>query len=178
MQCIQLSYMHKPHISKHMARRNGNIFVKRIVVAVDGSVHSERALNYAIQLAKAFGAEMQIVHAIKQIEITKTIVTQTFSSKAALSADELYEGLKREASKWMEKYERKAKSAGIDEVTIRVLAEAGKSEVQMITGHADAVKADMIVMGSRGLGTFKRLVLGSVASGVVSHALCPVLVVR
>jgi nucleotide-binding universal stress UspA family protein len=36
----------------------------------------------------------------------------------------------------------------------------------------------MIVIGSRGLGTLKRLVLGSVASGVVSHALCPVLVVR
>jgi nucleotide-binding universal stress UspA family protein len=158
--------------------RNGNIFVKRIVVAVDGSVHSEKALDYGIRLAKAFGAEMQIVHAIKHVEITKTIMTQTFSSKAALTADELYEGLKREASKWMEKYERKAKAAGVAKVTTRILAEVGKSEVQMITELADGVKADMIVMGSRGLGTFKRLVLGSVASGVVSHASCPVFVVR
>lgn len=156
----------------------GDIFVKRIVVAVDGSVHSEKALDHAIKLAKAFGAEMQIVHAIKHVEITKTIVTQTFSSKAALTADELYEGLKREAAKWMEKYERKAKAAGVAKVTTRILAEVGKSEVQMITEYAEEVRADMIVMGSRGLGTFKRLVLGSVASGVVSHALCPVFVVR
>lgn len=154
------------------------MFLKRIVVAVDGSVHSEKALDYAIKLAKALEAEMQIVHAVKHVEITRTIVTQSFSSRAALSADELYEGLKREASKWMEKYERKAKSAGVAKVTIRILAEAGKSEVQMITGHAHAVRADLIVTGSRGLGTFKRLVLGSVASGVVSHSLCPVFVVR
>jgi nucleotide-binding universal stress UspA family protein len=158
--------------------KNGDIFAKRIVVAVDGSVHSEKALNYAIRLARTFGAEVQIVHAIRHIEITKTIMTQTFASKAALTADELYEVLKREASSWMEKYEKKARSAGIANVTTRILAEVGKSEVQMITEYADRVKADMIVMGSRGLGTFKRLVLGSVASGVVSHALCAVLVVR
>lgn len=158
--------------------RSGNIFVKRIVVAVDGSVHSEKALDYAIRLAKAFGAEMQIVHAIKHLEITKTVLTQTSSSKAALTADELYEDLKREAVRWIEDYERKAKAAGVVEVTTRILAVVGKSEVQMITEYADGVKADMIVMGSRGLGTFKRLVFGSVVSGVVSHALCPVFVVR
>lgn len=157
---------------------NSEIFLKRIVVAVDGSAQSEKALDQAIALAKAFGSEMQIVHAIRHGEITKTIVSQTFSSKAALTSDELYDDLKREASKWVEKYERKAKAAGLAEVTTWILAEAGKSEVQMIAEHADAVKADIIVMGSRGLGTFKRLVLGSVASGVVSHALCPVFVVR
>jgi nucleotide-binding universal stress UspA family protein len=48
----------------------------------------------------------------------------------------------------------------------------------MIDERADALKADTKVMRSRGLGTFKRLVLGSIANGVVSHALCPVLVVR
>ncbi len=158
--------------------RNDDILVRRIVVAVDGSAHSEKALDYAIRLAKAFSAEIQIVHAIKHVEITKTILTQAFSSKAALTADELYEGLKREASRWMEKYERKAKSTGVTKVTRKILTQVGKSEVQLITEYADAVKADMIVMGSRGLGTFKRLVLGSVASGVVSHASCPVFIVR
>jgi nucleotide-binding universal stress UspA family protein len=158
--------------------KNDDILVKRIVVAVDGSVHSEKALDYAIRLAKAFGAEVQIVHAIRHVDITKTIVSQTFSSKAALTADELYEGLEREATRWMEKFERRARSAGVAQVTRRILAEVGKSEVQMIAEHADGVKADMIVVGSRGLGTFKRIVLGSVASGVVSHALCPVFVAR
>lgn len=157
---------------------NGDFLLKRIVVAVDGSVHSEKALDQAILLAKAFGSEMQIIHAIRHVDITKTIISQTFSSKAALTSAELYEELKKEASKWIEKYEVKAKAAGVVEVTTRILAEVGKSEVQMLTEYADSVKADMIVIGSRGLGTFKRLVLGSVASGAVSHALCPVFVVR
>ena len=155
-----------------------DVLLKRIVVAVDGSVHSEKGLDYAIKLAKTFRAELQIVHVIKHLEITRTIVTQTFSSKAALASDELHVGLEREVSKWIEQYERKAKSAGVANVTTKILAEVGKSEVQMITEHADAVKADMIVLGSRGLGTFKRLILGSITNGVVNHALCPVFVVR
>jgi nucleotide-binding universal stress UspA family protein len=157
---------------------NRDILARRIIVPVDGSPGSEKALDYAIRLAKAYGAQMQIIHAIRHIELTKTIMRRSFSSKAAFSTDELYEDLKREAYRWIDEYERKAKSAGVTSVTTKILVEVGKSEVQMIAEHADAVKADMIVMGSRGLGTFKRLVLGSIANGVVSHALCPVLVVR
>jgi nucleotide-binding universal stress UspA family protein len=161
-----------------MHKGNRDILMKRIIVPVDGSPVYEKALDYTIRLAKVCGAEMQIIHAIRHIELTKIIMRQSFSSKAAVSAEEVYEDLKREASRWINEYERKAKSAGVISVTTKILVEVGKSEVQMITEHADAVKADIIVMGSRGLGTFKRLVLGSVASGVVSHALCPVLVVR
>jgi nucleotide-binding universal stress UspA family protein len=62
-------------------------------------------------------------------------------------------------------------------ITTKILVEVGKSEVQMIVEYADATKADMIVMGSRGLGALKRLVLGSIANGVVSRVSCPVLVV-
>ena len=161
-----------------MQNRNRDILVRRIVVPVDGSPGSEKALDYAIRLAKAYGAEMQIIHAIRHIELTKTIMSRSFSSKASFSTDELYEDLKSEASRWIVEYERKAKSAGVASITTKILVQVGKSEVQMITEHAEAVKEDMIVMGSRGLGTFKRLVLGSIANGVVSHALCPVLVVR
>lgn len=159
-------------------RDNNNIIARRIIVPVDGSPSSEKALNYAILLARAYGAEMQIIHAIRHIELTKTVMMRSFSSKAAFSTDELYEDLKKEAYRWIDEYERKAKSAGVSNVTAKILVEVGKSEVQMISEYAEAVKADMVVMGSRGLGTFKRLVLGSIAHGVVSHAHCPVLVVR
>lgn len=145
---------------------------------MDGSPGSEKALEYAIQLARVYEAEMQIIHAIRHIELSKTVMRRSFSSKAAFSTEELYEDLKREAYRWIDEYERKAKSAGVTNVTTKILVETGKSEVQMISEHANAVKADMIVMGSRGLGTFKRLVLGSIANGVVSHAHCPVLIVR
>lgn len=54
----------------------------------------------------------------------------------------------------------------------------GESTVEQITDYADREKIDLIVIGTRGLGGFKRLLLGSVSSGVVSHAPCSVLVVR
>lgn len=161
-----------------MQNRNRDILVRRIVVPVDGSHGSEKALDYAIQLAKAYGAEMQIINAIRHIELTKTIMSRSFSSKASFSTDELYEDLKSEASRWIVEYKIKARSAAVASITTKILVQVGKSEVQMITEHAEAVKADTIVMGSRGLGTFKRLVLGSIGNGVVSYALCPVLVVR
>ena len=79
-----------------MQNRNRDILVRRIVVSVDSSPGSEKVLDYAIRLAKAYGAEMQIIHAIRHIELTKTIMSRSYSSKASLSTDELYEDLKRE----------------------------------------------------------------------------------
>jgi nucleotide-binding universal stress UspA family protein len=158
--------------------RNSEILARRIIVTVGGSPGSEKALDYAIQLAKAYGDEMQIIHAIGYIELTKTIMRHSFSSDAVLSTDQLYEEMKRETYRWIDEYERVAKLAGVTSVTTKILVEVVKSEVQMIAEHAGAVKADMIALGSRGLGTFKGLVLGNIAHGVVSHAMCPVLVVR
>jgi len=133
--------------------------------------HAEKALDYTIRLARAFSAERHIIHDVKNVEITKTIMRRTFSSKVELTADALYESLKKEASEWMTKCERKAKAAVIANVTTRILTEVGKSEVQMITEHAQRVKADLKIVGSQGLSTFKRLLLGSIVSGVVSQAL-------
>jgi nucleotide-binding universal stress UspA family protein len=52
------------------------------------------------------------------------------------------------------------------------------SVVQTITDYAVAEKIDLIVIGTRGMGGFKKMLLGSVSSGVVTHAHCDVLVVR
>ena len=52
------------------------------------------------------------------------------------------------------------------------------SVVQTITDYAAAEKIDLIVMGTRGMGGFKKMLLGSVSNGVVTHAQCAVLVVR
>jgi len=56
--------------------------------------------------------------------------------------------------------------------------EASGSTVETIVDFAVREKADLIVMGTRGLGGLKKMVLGSVSSGVVSHAPCSVLIVR
>lgn len=58
------------------------------------------------------------------------------------------------------------------------MVEGATSVVQAITEKALEKGVDLIVVGTRGLGVFKRLLLGSVSKGVVSHAHCSVLVVR
>jgi nucleotide-binding universal stress UspA family protein len=50
--------------------------------------------------------------------------------------------------------------------------------VYAITNYADEKHVDLIVVGSRGMGGFKRMLLGSVSSGILNHAHCSVLVVR
>jgi nucleotide-binding universal stress UspA family protein len=154
-----------------------DILAWRIIVPVDGSPGSQKALDYAVRLAKTYGAEMQIIHAIRHLELTKTIIRRSLSSKAEFPTEKLYEDLKGEAYRWIDEYKNKANPAGMTSITTKILVEVGKSEVQMIVEYADATKADMIVMGSRGLGALKRLVLGSIANGVVSRVSCPVLVV-
>ena len=72
--------------------------------------------------------------------------------------------------------ESKAKKQGIHVKT--EIPEAVSSVVETIINHATKESVDLIVVGTRGLGGFKKMLLGSVSSGIVSHAHCPVLVVR
>src|SRR5881397_2358658 len=58
------------------------------------------------------------------------------------------------------------------------LPEGVSSVVETIISHAAKEHVDLIIVGTRGLGGFKKMLIGSVSSGVISHANCPVLVVR
>jgi nucleotide-binding universal stress UspA family protein len=69
-----------------------------------------------------------------------------------------------------------AKSAGV-EAESKVIQPAA-SVVEGIVDYASSEKIDLIVVGTRGLGGFKKMLLGSVSSGVVAHAPCAVLIVR
>jgi nucleotide-binding universal stress UspA family protein len=91
----------------------------------------------------------------------------------------LVEGFKRArreaALKWLKQIEEAAKKKGI-----RLKSEIldGDSKVDIIIDYANEKSVDLIVMGSRGITGFKRLLLGSVANAVVSNAPCPVMIVR
>jgi len=69
-----------------------------------------------------------------------------------------------------------AKKLGINIKT--ELPEGASSVVETIINHAAKEEVDLIIVGTRGLGGFKKMLIGSVSSGVISHANCPVLVVR
>ena len=147
---------------------------RRIVVAMDGSEDAARALKVAIELAKQSGAELLVATAVPY-----AIGLSGDSADAVGSVQVLadYRRLAREEARQILKEATSlARAAG---VPVRgVLLDQTSSAVEMIVKFAKAEGADLIVSGTRGLSGFKKLLVGSVSSGLVSHASCSVLVVR
>jgi len=139
-----------------------------MLVAVDGSANSKRAADRAISIAKRLGAELYIVTAITIPVLATGAMApslETYFDSMEKDGKALLEGLAAQSRK----EGVKTATAVLDNVTSAVLA---------ITSYADEKHVDMIVVGSRGMGGFKRLLLGSVSSGVLNHAHCSVMVVR
>jgi nucleotide-binding universal stress UspA family protein len=148
---------------------------KRILVAVDGSENAERATKVAIELAGKFGSELIVLHVIGRPSYTYVPMFPSVTPPQAVFDE--YHALSKKAA---EGYVGKAVSlADGSKVKVRGDVQEGRfSVVQGITEYADNEKVDLIIVGTRGLGGFTKLVIGSVSSGVVTHAHCPVLVVR
>ena len=149
----------------------GDVQLKRLMVAVDASENSARAARVAVRWAKVFKAELIIIHVV----LTPRDSFAKISSPAAALAE--YRSLAQvEGQKILDEIASLANSIDVN-VTTRLL-EYSSSVVQSIVEEAANEKVDLIVVGKRGLGKFKQLVVGSVSGGVVSHANCAVLVVK
>ncbi len=149
---------------------------KRILVAVDGSENAERAAKAAVELAQKFGSELIVLHVIARPSYTYVPMFPSVTPPPAKVYDEYYALSKRAAEGCVSRAVSLA-----DGLSLRVrgdVQEGRFSVVEGITEYADNEKVDLIVVGTRGLGGFTKLVIGSVSSGVVTHAHCPVLVVR
>ena len=134
---------------------------KKIMIPYDGSKCAEGALDIAIDMAKKYGSEM--VLATFQAVPALTI-------RAALDRDDQCEIAKKEQEPAIAKIEK----AGIK---YTVVAECG-DPAECILNVAKDEKADVIVMGSRGLSGLTELLLGSVSTKVVQLSKVPVLVCK
>jgi nucleotide-binding universal stress UspA family protein len=154
---------------------------KKILVALDGSENSIRASHAALELAEKLKADLIVFRAI----IPPALYYHTeISSEGAVIEPPTHE---KEIDLYLEYARRvgrgivdgtvsEAKKRGI---TVKAdIPETTSSVVETIVSQAVKENADLIVVGTRGLGGFKKLLLGSVSSGVVGHAHCPVLVIR
>ena len=135
-----------------------------IVVGIDGSPSSEAALAYAFEEAELRGARVRAVHGwtlpmLSPYAITyQGVMNSTFATEA------------RAAGEWLAPWRQKYPQVELLESSVcahPVAALAAASET-----------ADLLVVGSRGLGGFTSTVLGSVGHGALHHAHCPVAVVR
>jgi nucleotide-binding universal stress UspA family protein len=135
--------------------------MERIVVGFDGSEHARKALERAADIAD--GATLAVVSSAH---------FRTFYRGAGLSPIDPADAEARSAA--LAEAREYLEGRGMEGVFIEGHGNAGDVIVQ----EAEESKADLIVVGARGLGAARRLALGSVSTNVVHHAHCDVLVVR
>lgn len=144
---------------------------KRILVAVDGSHTAERALHEAINLAKEFGAQLRIVHAVDEVTMNWD---QEFANPA-----EIWQVMARSGRDILDKAKTIAASAGIHaETKLIEITTFGQRIPQVIAEDGESWLADLIVVGTHGRRGLSHVLLGSVAEGVVRVATKPVLLIR
>ena len=150
----------------------------KILLTVDGSEQSMNAADYALAMAKKQDNNAQLIalHVLFS-QTGYAYSTNLFGLVTPSSVNELLEDAKHEAQQWFDKIKEKMYENGDVQLKTEVVV-SPTSVVGAIVDYAERENVDLIVIGSRGRSGFKKLLLGSTASGVVTYAHCPVLVVK
>lgn len=139
--------------------------IQSILYATDGSAPAERAGDFVASLAVRYGAKVTVLHAYTPVpgylgepNYSRTLY-KTLEEAEALVAD----------------VARRLRELGVAEVETEVVEGPAADAILNV---AEVRKPDLIVVGARGLGTWRGLILGSVSMAVTQRAECPVLVVK
>jgi nucleotide-binding universal stress UspA family protein len=152
-----------------------DITIRKILVAVDGSKPSLDASEQAISLAAKYEADLIAVHVVSpgvRYDYLEDVITPGLPA----SLKEVIGLAMEKGQKYLDEVKQKASESKL-EVQTEVLIGA-TSAVKEIVEYAAEHKIDLIVIGTRGISGIKRMLLGSTASGVLSYAHCPVLIVK
>ncbi|RDB41968.1 universal stress protein [Halomonas sp. DQ26W] len=145
-------------------------FYKTILVPVDGSETSQRAVDAARELTGAGGAEVILL----SVAVDRDVMPSELMATGHISSKNIQD-------------ERRQQAAGIAQQAARTLQDAGitaKDEVatgdpaHCIIERARELNAPLVIIGRRGLTGFRELLMGSVSNKVVHYADCPVLVIN
>ena len=142
----------------------------RILVPVDFSTHSEKAIRYAATLANKFGARLSLLHVVEDPFVTGAWQAEVFVP----NIPELLNDLIKAAKTQMAERKRYLAAHGFVVETVVITGRPATAIVEeALTG-----RFDLIVMGTHGRTGLSHAVFGSVAERVVQKAPCPVLTVR
>jgi universal stress protein A len=144
------------------------INIQHILVPIDFSACSKHALNLALQLARLLHARLTLLHVVQMPYLVGG--GADMGEGMALYTEQA----ETEAHQMLADYARRVNDAGLECETIVEHA----TPFQRIIDHAEALRVDLIVMGTHGHTGLQHMLLGSVAEKVVRLARCPVMVTR
>jgi nucleotide-binding universal stress UspA family protein len=146
-----------------------SIFPTRILLATDGSEEATLAARTAVDLADKRTSELHVVYA------EPIPVYGEFPSGRLETSEAVEKEARDRAQRFLDDQVKQIEAGW------RTVAQAhlrmGRPDEEIVT-LAEEIGAGLVVMGSRGLGGLRRILMGSVSDSVVRHAHCPVLVVR
>ncbi len=148
--------------------------ISKIVIPMDGSMNSIEAAYYALKMAEKYDSAVALVHVINIDPNLQLLGIYRLSYPETIR--KTVEEARTEAQKWFTEIIRDA-----EQKRIRIKSDIIDSPISVVAAlvnYADQERADLIVIGTRGRSGISKMLLGSVASGVVTYAPCPVLIVR
>ena len=147
----------------------------KILVAVDGSEQSLKAANHAMDIAKNFNSQ---IIALYVLDISRPKhLSASFFTAPTYGLREL-EQEKKEAQELLDKLGKRVEQNYSNATFRSEIIESSMSLGATIINFAESQNIDLIVMGTRGRSGLTKMLLGSVASKVVTYATCSVLVVK
>ena len=144
--------------------------IKKILVAIDGSDHANRALDFALDVATKYSAKVLLLTVVPPVFLPIPSLNVMKSQAVADASTELENSFRAALSQTEERAKR------LTNLTVFTRLEHGNPD-EVIVETAKLGDFDIIVIGSRGLGR-RDFALGSVSSRVAENATCPVLIVK
>ncbi len=138
---------------------------KKILLATDGSENARRAANEAAGFVRELSSHVILVYIVNNPPSQSRMVKANFDVHSLLEED-----AKSDIKDTLDIFEEEGLA-----YTLKVAIGDPAAEIIEV---AEKEKADLIVIGSRGLGTIKGVFLGSVSQKVTHHAKCPVMIVK
>ena len=143
-----------------------NASPSRVLVATDGSPQAALATRKAADIAAKMGSELHVVY-VGEIPVVFHPEMRGYPA--------LYETSQKESQELLDREVERLSADGTNVADSHL--KMGRADEEIVA-LAEELGADMLVVGSRGLGGVKRALMGSISDSVVRHTHCPVLVVR
>jgi len=147
-----------------------------IMVAIDGSETSMRAAEYAVAMTKNIKNKQTQLIGITILDLGR--LSYSFFVAAPSYGSKELEEKRQEAKMWLNRIDQLSKENSVPQFKSEIIEDVVSRIGGAIVKYAENEKVDLIVVGTRGRSSLKRMLIGSVASDILHYAHCPVMIVK